>query len=605
MRRPSATHQLSYPKRVSKQLVFVGILTGIAIGSLGSLVYVIGWGSGMTEVRSSDSNTAHQKPTSTPNQKGQNELAPDLQKLSVADSVLEIVAEFDRLSNEQIAELVQQATHLEPHSISTSIQTLLLGELSRRDPEQALEQVWNFSRIQWNELIAVVFSEWALHDVEESFVVSMELRAPLRETAVRSLLNTQTQISNDRWLTLADKQDYHESMITLLREREALALLDTPLDAFQQVIQDDVDDQQQSDLIQKIARVMIQQNGYESFDILFEYSAWGFRDLLIEEVETQPAAVFAAVRSLTPETRDRFIYPLMDSWIPMDPNAAYEAFSSLEEFNEGLYYLHIFRVWAEVDPEGLLSRVESFPRIERESAARSGILELAETSPEEAAKRTIDYESVIGVSVLNLQESLIRQWAASDPNAAMNWIAENTSEDTWDQAWLFWNGLRHFAKSDPEAALDLALSQPPESVYVERGFAEQVVSDVVDAGELELAMAALDRVPESARLYSFTTVGRALALDHRWQEAIELIDGFSDEDQVQYFDDLTYFAMRDDLVAVLEMVPELASDKVRAQVAQGMLANQEQFGDILTLDQVNYLRRFVDRSEESNGINSN
>lgn len=605
MRRPRAIQQLSYPKWVSKQLVFGGILTGIAIGSLGSLVYVIGWGSGMTEVRSYESNTAHQKPTSTPNQKGQNELAPDLQKLSVADSVLEIVAEFDRLSNEQIAELVQQATHLKPHSISTSIQSLLLGELSRRDPEQALEQVWNFSRIQWNELIAVVFSEWALHDVEESFVASMELRAPLRETAVRSLLNTQSQVSNDRWLTIAEKQDYHESMLTLLREREALALLHTPLDAFQQVIQDDVDDQQQSDLIQKIARVMIQQNGYESFEILFEYSAWGFRDLLIEEVETEPAAVFAAVQSLTPETRDRFIYPLMDSWVPMNPNAAYEAFSSLEEFNEGLYYLHIFRVWAEVDPEGLLARVESFPRIERESAARSGILELAETSPEEAAKRTIDYESVIGVSVLNLQESLIRQWAASDPNAAMNWIAENTSEDTWDQAWLFWNGLRHFAKSDPEAALDLALSQPPESVYVERGFAEQVVSDVVDAGELELAMAALDRVPESARLYSFTTVGRALALDHRWQEAIELIDGFSDEDQVQYFDDLTYFAMRDDLVAVLEMVPELASDKVRAQVAQGMLANQEQFGDILTLDQVNYLRRFVDRSEESNGINSN
>ena len=600
MRRPRATHQLSYPKRVSKQLVFVGILTGIAIGSLGSLVYVIGWGSGMTEVRSSDSNTAHQKPTSTPNQKGQNELAPDLQKLSVADSVLEIVAEFDRLSNEQIAELVQQATHLEPHSISTSIQTLLLGELSRRDPEQALEQVWNFSRIQWNELIAVVFSEWALHDVEESFVASMELRAPLRETAVRSLLNTQSQVSNDRWLTLAEKQDYHESMLTLLREPEALALLHTPLDAFQQVIQDDVDDQQQSDLIQKIARVMIQQNGYESFDILFEYSAWGFRDLLIEEVETEPAAVFAAVRSLTPETRDRFIYPLMDSWIPMDPNAAYEAFSSLEEFNERLYPLHIFRRWAEVDPEGLLARVESFPRVERESAARSGILELAKTSPEEAAKRTIDYESVVGVSVLNLQESLIRQWAVSDPNAAINWITKNTSENTWHQAWLFWNGLRHFAKSDPEAALDLALSQPPESVYVERGFAEQVVSDVVDAGELELAMAALDRVPENARLYSFTTVGRALALENRWPEAIELIKGFSEEDQVEYFDDLTYFAMKDDLFEVLELVPKLPSEKVRSQVAQAMIRHQERYGDVLTADQVSFLRQFVDQNEESN-----
>lgn len=451
----------------------------------------------------------------------------------------------------------------------------------------------------------MVLSEWSLNNVEESFEASMELHATLRETAIRSLLNTRTEVSNDRWLTLADAYDYQESMLKLLREREALALLATPMDAFQQVIQDDVDDQLQSELIQKIARTMIQQNGYGSFDTLFEYSSWGFRDLLMEEVESKPAEVFSVVQSLPPETRDRFIYPLVNAWAPMDPATAYEALSSLEEFRNGFHYFDVFEEWAEVDLEGLLARVESFPRIERESAATSGILALAKTSPEEAANKTFEYESVVGVSVLELQESLINKWATSDPKSALNWVAENTSEDTWDQARLLYIGLREFVETDPEAALEFALSQSPESEYVGRGLAEQVVSDVVEAGELELAMAVIDRIPANARIDSFSAVGRALALEDRWPEAIELIEGFSDEDRTRYFGELTYFAMKDDLFEVLEMVSKLPSEKVRAQVAQAMLANQEQFDDFLTADQVNYLQRFVDQNEESNGINSN
>ena len=595
-----ATQDVNSPTRVPKQLVIIGVLTGIALGSLGSVAFVVWSDSGVSKSTSSESIAGIQAPKSTQETRVQNERTPKVPTVSEVDSVVEFVTELDQLSNEQIAEQVRQTHDLEPQSQPSSIQTILIGELSRRDPKFALEQVWTLPRHQWKELIAFVFSEWSVNNLEECFTSSMELHSSLHEIAVRSMLNTRTEVSNDRWLSLADVHDYQESMLTLLREREALALLDTPMDAFQQVIQDDVDDQLQSDLIQKIARTMIQQNGYGSFDTLFEYRTWGFRDLLMEEVESQPAEVFSVVQSLPSETRDRFIYSLVSAWTPMDPIAAYEALSSLENFIDGFHYSSVFKIWAEVDLEGLFSRVESFSRIERESAVRSGILALAKTSPEDAANKTFEYESVVGVSVLDLQESLIREWTASDPNAALNWVTENTSEDTWDQAWLFWIGLREFVKIDPKAALELALSQTPESVYVERGFAEQVVSDVVEAGELELAMAALDRIPQNARIDSFSAVGRALALENRWPEAIELIEGFSDEDRIRYFRELTYFAMKDDLFEVLEMVPKLPSEKVRSQVAQAMIRHQERYGDVLTADQISYLRQFVDQNEESN-----
>ena len=551
----------------------------------------------MSNDTSSESIAAHQETVSIQEPRAQNERSVELQNVSETTSVVEIVSQFDRLNDKQIADLAEQTTDVEPTWKRTYIQNILIGELSRRDPKRALEQVWTISRPQWHELIATVFSEWSLNNLEESFAASMELNATLRETAVRSQLNTRTQLSNDRWLTLATEHAYQESMLTLLREREAIALIDTPMDAFQQVIQDDVDDQLQSELIQKIARTMVQKHGYTSFDSLFDYSIGWFRDLLMEEAESNPAEFFSVVQTLPPDSRISVFYPLVDAWVPLDPSAAYEAISSLEEYTERSYYLHIFRTWAEVDPEGLLSRVESFPRSERQAAANSGIGELAMNSPEEAAKRTFEFDSIIGIDVSDLQARVIGQWAANDPNGALNWVMENTAEDTREQAWLLYTGLTEFVKTDPEAALELALTQGPESVYVERGYAERVVGDVVDAGELELAMDAMDRIPENARVYSFTVIGRALAQDNRWQEAIELIDGFSDEDQASFFDDLTYFTMRDDVVEVLETIPKLPSAKIRRQVAQAMLGNQEQSGDFLTADQISYLQRFMDQNE--------
>ncbi|MCY3540866.1 MAG: hypothetical protein OXH31_03035 [Gammaproteobacteria bacterium] len=584
-------------KRYRKQLVIIGVATGVVFSSLGSLAFVIWSGSDRSNGNSSETIFANQEPHTLRETKVQNEISFELAQLSEVASVVGIFSEFDTLSNEQIAELAEQSIDFESSSKLISIQTLLFGELSRRDPKYALEQVWAMPRPQWKDLIAVVFSEWSLINVEESFVASMKLHDTLRKTAVRALLSTRNQLSNSRWLTLADEHDYQESMLTLIREREALALLDAPLDAFQLVIQDDIDDQLQGDLIQKIARTMVQQNGYESFDSVLEYSIWAFRDLLMEEAESNPEEFFSVVQSLPPESRNSVIYPLVKAWVPLNPGTAYEAISSLEEFKDRFYYHEIFRIWAEVDLEEFFTRVESFPRSERQWAAYSALLELNKNSPEEAANRTFDYESIVGIDVLDLQESMIGKWATNDPIAAMNWIAENTSADTWDQASLFWIGLREFVKTDPEAALELALSQAPESVYVERGFAERVVSDVVEAGELELAMAALDRVPEKARLYSFTSVGRALARKNRWQEAIKLVEGFSDDEQLRYFDDLTYFTMKDNLLEVLETVPNLPTEKARRLVAQGMLANHEQFGGILTEDQINYLQGFVDQNE--------
>ncbi|MXX94672.1 MAG: hypothetical protein F4039_04495 [Gammaproteobacteria bacterium] len=63
--------------------------------------------------------------------------------------------------------------------------------------------------------------------------------------------------------------------------------------------------------------------------------------------------------------------------------------------------------------------------------------------------------------------------------------------------------------------------------------------------------------------------------------------------------------MRDDLFHVLEMVPKIASESVREQVAHAMLANHEQFGDFLTADHIKFLQQFLDEDEESNDSNSN
>ncbi|MXX94684.1 MAG: hypothetical protein F4039_03750 [Gammaproteobacteria bacterium] len=577
--------------RAQRRHLMFGLLAGIGLGLIGYWGVVLWIG-----VDESDSDTPlitiadtlSEKTASSDGQLYSNQLSA------------EMVNYIDELSLEQLTVLVDDITQLDSTTSLTSVQMFLIGRLTKQEPQAGLELVWKFPRNQWSELVTVVFSEWSIMDLEDALSASLELRSSLQDTALRSLITTRTDITNDRWLALGIEYDLDETVRSLLREQEAMTLLASPLDAIRLLREDDVPDELQYDLRKKFAKTAIQRKGIAALKSIIEMLAENSRFVQLDFIEEEisalpPAEVVALFQDFPSELRRNTTHGMIKSWVSASPEIAYQELSSLSEFRKSSWTFPVFSSWAEVDTEGLLDRIESFPRSERGYAASVGIGELVKKSPAEAASRIAELDNILGVEVSDLQGTLVEYWRKIDPAATLQWITENTEEGGWNQANLLWKLLWDYVEKDPAKALDIALSQSPTSVYAERGSVRDIITKLTEAGEFELAMGALDRIPDAARSESYTAVGRVLVEKDQWQEAIDLVAEFSEEDQFQHFRGLTFWAIRNDLEKMLDTIPGIPSEKTRGQIAQAAIANHERYGNMLTENQIKFLEQYIVR----------
>lgn len=575
--------------RAQRRHLMFGLFGGIGLSLIGYWVGVLWIG---VDVSDSDTPliTNLDSISETP---ARNEVQLDSNHFSA-----DMVSHIDELSLEQLTVLVDDITQQGSTASLTSVQMFLVGRLTQQDPQAGLKLVWKFPRIQWSELVTVVFNEWSIIDLEDAFSASLELRSSLQDTALRSLITTRIDVTNDRWLALGIAHDVDDTVLKLLREQEAMTLLATPLDAIRLLREDDVSDELQNDLRTKFARTAIRRDGIAVLKPLIEVLAGEnprrvSLELLEEEFSIEPAEVAAALQDFPSELRRNSMYQLIDSWVADSPETAYEKLSLLVDFRKNSWNTWVFSRWAEVDADGLLDRIESFPRSERGYAASVGIGELVKKSPAKAADRITEFDNVLGVQVSDLHGTLVEYWRESDPTATLQWITENTEEGGRNQASLLWKLLYDYVEKDPAKALDIALSQSPTSVYAERGSVSTIVRKLIEAGEFELAMGALDRIPDAARSESYTAVGRVLVEKDQWQEAIDLVAEFSEEDQFQHFRGLTFWAIRNDLEKMLATIPGIPSEKTRGQIAQAAIANHERYGNMLTENQIKFLEQYI------------
>lgn len=571
-----------------------GLLAGIGLGLIGYIAVVV--------LFIKDSSEADLASSAGPQYGETTEevesLSPGIDQSYVKSlSRSDIVNQIENISRTELTELVADVATSDSTVSQTGVPLYLMGKLAQQDPQVGIKLVWKFPRHKWGDLVTVVFSEWSIINLEEALTASVELRNELRDTALRSIIATRTDVANERWLALGSEHDQAEALRNLVREQEAMVLLDTPLDAIRLLQEDDVSDGLQVDLRTKFARTAIQREGITALkplvEILAKISRYVSLDFLDEDDSVQLADVADALQDFPSEVRRVAMSRLTNTLFSDSPETAYDELSKLVDYQRDSWYGGIFSNWAEIDVEGFLDRIESFPRDERDYAASVGIRELAQESPAEAAIRIETFRNVLGVDVLNLQDTLVRYWGESDPTATLQWITENTEVGSRHQAKLLWTFLYDYVEKEPAKALDIALSQPPTSAYAERGSVRTIISKLTEAGEFELAMGALDRVPDAARSGAYSAVGRVLVEKDQWQEAIDLVAEFSEDDQFEHFRGLTFWGIWNDLEKMLDTIPGIPSAKTRSQVAQAAIANHEDFGNMLTEKQIEFLEQYI------------
>ena len=600
-------------KSTSRGHFLVSLLVGFLIGAcVGTLAYFAtsalldeGREAGIVAPTSGDSNRSSLGDTSDKTE------LQDLHALFGASNASQLAKALDLhvdgISRDKLIGLIDQSVELKQDSLAFETQEILLAKLAQFDPEQALEKAWTFPASRWSELINVVLSEWAVLSPQVALERASGLTGTLRESAIHAILDEMGEISE---LELVD--DAKTIAAHRIAENEALELMSTPAEAWEQVIRDNVRDHYQEELLLKIADRWLQEGSLEILDRVYRDGPLGSFtasyplrqqiDALV--VERDPQGAWEFVLSMPIEQQRDAATGLLRTIAKEDPEAALELIGQLPTiWNRSSAQWAVIQEWAEQTPQELLDRILDFPQQLRQDIVLRALDSIARKSPMQAVEQLqlmklalgdIDEESVFAV---------IRAWVEVDPIAASKWAKESYDVGSRVRARVMQRIVYALAQSNPEEAMTMALAEEPQSWNSGSGLEMYVIESMVYQGELEQAIEMLDRVREPSLSMSMYHLGTAFVRARKSTEAIQLADRLSEEAQVEYFESLVYTWMTSNPLDLVDKISTMPSDRVRSEIAKNVLSTKDYSTVTLTDAQIGRLEGYVieeNPTEETN-----
>ncbi len=454
----------------SVQRLTISIAVGLTLGgTLGSLLFLV---FSSEELRSPepDSGVQHSSQfvdTEVKSEENQEPQTLRMDKLWFEDSqsnnlkdISTLVANADR--NQLQTMFDQVSTTPWTPRISVFIR-LLLGNLAQVAPSEALDRVWKFSAPGKLELVDVVFREWSTQNVQEALTSAGELNQPYRDVAFNAIISEQDSLTPIN----AGEYPFSDALKSFLDKREAevviLGLMQDPTKAALQLVNDDIADREQIALLDRIVEAWQPDMGFEILNILLDqlYSTDTLlaKDLVVRVITADPASAVDHVTSGKQVKRTAMLGRLLidDYWSEIGALPTMVAAQALEDLGWGnVYFFEFLDVWGAEDPVGVLDQLDKVPRHKRPYAVGKAIRQLAEQDIGSARRWFESIKSVPGAFSEFAESELLRGWAVGDPESALEWLLENSKEQSLKRSYLMPFILREIAEVDPERAAKLA-----------------------------------------------------------------------------------------------------------------------------------------------------
>lgn len=511
---------------------------------------------------------------------------------------------LEEKSNDQLVQLAMQTLDLEQDSQVQLLQDLLIATVTDKSPETALNLIWKFPWNRHQKLINLVVATLSTDELEEAIEIVQSLPQLYQEDALRTMVAGQDDLSERDWNGLTEDAQVSKLVVRLLREAEVVEQLDQPTVAWEQLLQDDVDNDEQIELLVQIAITRIEAEGYEVLSHLFE-TMYPNDQVVLESVmrkvlSTEPNRAFQEVRSMPYESRNFILPILIEAWANHDPKEAYFAVTEFGYDKQQVFYGKLIDEWARHDPINVLESTSQIERGDRGSAALLAVRELAKTNPEEVIQRLGELRKISGVAGKYLELELIMSWSEHDPLEAVAWIREATLPDSNLQGDLLFWALRNYIQVDPDKALEIAFEQPLDSSFVQRGKVGDLFSTLLlNSGNLDKAISLLDRLPDAAIYDGFVAVGDELLKEGRWADALNLADELDSDLKERYLYAITLSAAFHGVQNLIDQLKEMPNNETREYIANELVREQERRGDVLTEQQLKVVRSLLPASNES------
>ena len=497
--------------------------------------------------------------------------------------------EFLEHTNEnRLAALLRQSVEIEDQVWRSTTQTLTLRRLAAVNPLKALNLASSYPREQRRWLIEAVFSEWSLKDLSGAATAGIRRQGLDRDIALRAILQTRTDLPEERRIAIGRQFDREELALRLVQESSYQFQPESPEEAWISTLGSGRDLLPMFDSLVDLAKAWVEQDGVRALTPILKSLKNRFgADVIAKEIisvvaEDDPSGSFEQVL-MSPDHRDSLIR-LTGNWAENDGVSALQSVASVEDYatRRDLTSVVMGR-WADSDPKGLLENRNQFPPELILRVINLAISKIARQDSDEVIG-IIEMLRSEGVNTWTVEDTFVKATASMDPRSTLDWVLTETSSGNPYRMEMLRKSIVELARRDPALAMEAALKQPID----DESPIEESVVEIVSRSDIDLATELLDQVRDEGKGSSFLHVGRALIDRGEPLKALELGPQLNEEQQDLYYSRIFQTWAHANPQQLLNGLQDLSSDRLRTLAAMSLLRiNADR--PVLNSDQLEYV----------------
>ena len=498
----------------------------------------------------------------------------------------------------ELLSLLEQSTAIEHASRRQLVQGTIFRRYASLDPKNAIKQVSNMPRLQHGDLLAIVFGEWALSQLDDALASAKRLDGFGKLAALRGILESRDDLSDAVRVEIGRQLGNERVAQNIVTQSNISEAIKDPESAWTTLIEDDLLDTAQTGTLIQVAEAWIEKDGMSVLGKINDtLSDWTSKTSVLAAVvhnlvQADAQAVFDFVRTMENDTHNTVITNVVNAWARLDPEAALAAVLSVESKSlRASLENSIASSWGRTNPREALENLDLLPENARDAARSSAITALAQTSPEEAANLMAGMDG--GEYQLMTAFQVMSVWANKDPIAALEWTLNNPEVEDLRTS-LLPSILYQVASRNPQLAFDIALQQPVGENQI--GLEAQVIANIAYSN-IEKALALLSQVREGPTLaYALNSVGSALVRSGDIDEAWMLAQRLSESQREAYYQSVVSAWASHDATELYESIDKLPSDEIKSLAAMRLISFNK-WSRQLDEDQVNRAKTYLNERD--------
>ena len=513
---------------------------------------------------------------------------------------------LSKSDQDQLSELLNQAREIRSPNRRHAVERTIIQRMAASDPKIALAQLAENPRYRHGELIATVFGEWSISNLDDAVAHAATLDDSQKTAALTGILRSRGELSLDIQRQIARELGNEQYVDELQDESIVSSFSDSPEEAWDILLNDKRDDLAQLPSLIRVAQELVRKNGMGSLDELSDSlddsSALELiaRSTVLGIAQESPQQAFQQTMKLSRSTREMVLPTIAEVWGRIDPITALNNLSSIQSISVRTKLQEsVLSAWAGVDPESVFDDLEHMPEGLRIKAEDQAMQAIARSDPEDAVGLLTNLTDPDRKR--SLAKEIALNWSQIDVHEALNWAGSSQFSDPELQWEVLSIVLRDLVQHDLELALQTALDHPlPRSG---EGLESIVIDELVNT-DVDKAIELLSEVRDGrTRFLAFASTAKALVHVGEFDRAIDLYQQLPEGRHSNYFSVLFGEWSNTDPASLVAMLDELPSEQLKKNAATQLFISPpfSPRTKSLSREQAQKVRRILWPSSDQNG----